>query len=268
LGFETEGHLERERQIKLTISYVGTAYHGWQRQDGASTIQGVMEEALERLLKEKVSLLASGRTDAGVHALAQVACFRTSRTIPCEGIVKGLNSMLPEDISVLSAELVPPEFHPIASARAKRYCYQIVISPVRLPLFVNRAWRIGIPLDLAAMRQAAGHLVGTHDFSSFRAAGSSAQSSIRTLFKLDIDERPLEEYSEVHASLITITAEANGFLRYMVRNITGLLAEVGMGRLAPDTASAILEARNRQASSPTAPACGLYLTRVFYPPLP
>ena len=244
---------------------MGTAYHGWQRQAQAVTIQGVMEKALKRLLKEEVSLLASGRTDAGVHALGQAAAFRTTSSIPLAGLVKGLNSILPDDISVLSAKEVPDSFHPIASAVKKRYCYRILICPVRLPLFTNRAWRLTSDLDTGAMKQAARYLLGTHDFSSFRAAGSSAESSVRTIFKLDIDERPVEEYSEVHASMVTITAEADGFLRYMVRNITGLLTDVGRGRLDPGHVPGILDAKDRRASSPTAPACGLYLMKVFYP---
>ena len=253
-----------QRNIRLTISYLGTGYHGWQRQHEAITVQGVLEGAIEKILGEKISLLASGRTDAGVHALGQVAGFRTCSKIPIDGLKRGLNAILPDDISILHAEEAPEQWHPIGSVKSKIYRYEIITSPVKLPLFKDRAWLIKYPLNIDGMKAAAEILLGTHDFSCFRASGSSASHSVRTIFHIHIESRPIKEYPEQEITMVTITVEADGFLRYMVRNISGLLVDVGLQRRSTTEVSSILESRDRRMSSPTAPACGLYLVRVIY----
>ncbi len=258
------------RKIRLLIQYDGSAFAGWQAQKTGITVQQTIEEALARMTGESCALLGSGRTDAGVHALGQVATFTTSSTIPCEGLVKGLNSLLPREVSILDVSEADPDFHPIASAVAKSYVYIVIRSSIRLPLMEKRAWVLDRELNLDAMARAGGMLEGTHDFTSFKASGSGANTSVRTLFRCEVRENIHGPIPLVHWPCYTFYVAANGFLRYMVRNIVGYLVEIGLGRRKAEETSSVLEARDRSVAGMTAPPHGLYLKRVYYPgdPLP
>ncbi len=223
-----------------------------------------METALRRLTGEEPSLMASGRTDTGVHAIGQVANFFTSTAIPVQGFSKGLNSLLPADIAVLSAEEVAKDFHARKSAREKEYLYRIVFYEQRLPLLHDRAWVLRHRLDLEAMRLCAHHLVGCHDFSSFMASGSSVKTAQRTVSMIDIKRVVNQEYDLLGLEEIRIRVRSNGFLRYMVRNLVGFLVETGLGKRQAAEAVLVLEKRDRRAAGPCAPAGGLYLYKVFY----
>lgn len=243
------------RNIKCVIAYDGSGFSGWQIQAGVRTVQGVLEQALCVMLKHNVRLVASGRTDAGVHALGQVVNFTTDRGIPLHGLHRGLNALLPEDISVVSVEEVPMGFHARFSAKSKTYVYVFLVSPVKNPLLARYAFHTNIPLDAEAMAQAAGYLVGEHDFSSFMAAGSAVKTAVRRMAVCDVIRR---------GERICLVMEGSGFLRHMVRNVAGTLFLVGAGKLSPGDVKAILGARERCRAGPTAPPQGLYLVRVTY----
>ena len=251
------------RNIKLTIEYKGTNYHGWQRQKGQNTVQGTIEKALTKITGSPASLIASGRTDAGVHALGQVANFYTTSNIPLEGLKRGLNSILPQDIVILAAEDVPPTFHAIRSSLLKIYYYQVVISSKKEPFWADRAWVVSSLPSLSLMKKAAAHLMGTKDFKAFQASGSHVQSTVRTVYYAHISR---EKYISVlpEAQLIIFTIAADGFLRYMVRNIVGLLIQIGLGVREPEDINKVLAARDRSRAGPTAPPQGLYLKKVCY----
>ncbi len=252
------------RNIKLTIQYDGTGFLGWQVQPQGPTIQGELEKALRRITGVKTVLTGSGRTDAGVHALGQVANFRTDSKIPVEGLLKGLNSLLPPSIAVVKAEEVPLEFHSIRDSLLKEYRYHLIISSFPQPLWNKRAWVLSHPLDIASMQQAAGIFKGTHDFTSFRASGSEARTSVRTVYRCEISRcghSPFPPSGGIH---FDINVAADGFLRYMVRNMVGILVEIGKGARSPMDVNRILEARNRSAAGRTAPPEGLYLVKVAY----
>lgn len=241
--------------FKLTIEYEGTAYAGWQRQPNRPTIQAAIEEAFRRITQTDVTVIGAGRTDAGVHALGQVASFRTDRAWPGDMWVRALNALLPPDISILSAEQVADDFHARYSARGKAYDYRILNRAERSALERHRAWHLRQPLDINAMRQAASLLTGRHDFSSFQNLPTDTENPVCDLRRLEL----------VHAQpILTIRAEADRFLRQMVRSIVGTLVEVGQGKRSPDSLKDILAARDRRAAGVTAPAHGLYLVRVDY----
>jgi tRNA pseudouridine38-40 synthase len=243
------------RNLKMTIAYVGTAYSGWQIQPHRPTIQGVLEERLSRMLPDRPRLAGAGRTDAGVHARGQVANFATACAIPPAGLRRGLNAILPPDIAVLEVEEAPPEFHARANARAKDYRYRIVVGEVVSPFDAPFVLQVRGGLDVAAMRAAAGRLLGTHDFSSFCLAGTEVESRVRTLHLSEVAvEGPAIEYR----------VRGEGFLRHMVRTIVGTLVDVGKGRRRPEEIGAILAARDRRAAGPSAAARGLVLDRVIY----
>lgn len=243
------------RTIKLTIEYDGTAYAGWQIQPNGLAVQQVMEGALRELLGEEVRLRSSGRTDAGVHAMGMVAAFRTTRTVPLKAFVDGTNRFLPEDIAVLDAVEVPSRFRPIGDALAKQYRYTIYNAPVRSPLRRLSSWHLREPLDLAAMREAAAHLAGRHDFAAFRASNCSARTTVRRIDSVEIRQ-------EGQNVIIDVTGE--GFLKNMVRVMAGTLADVGRGRFVPEHVSSLLLNPDRKKAGVTAPACGLCLIRVVY----
>ena len=248
--------MDLRRNIRLLLEYDGTRYHGWQRQADAATIQQTLEEALARLTGEKVALIGSGRTDAGVHALGQVANFRTTSAIPLTAFHKGLNSLLPRDIAVLAATEAAPEFHARKSARAKTYEYRILNRETRSPLHHNYAWWIAPPLDLAAMAGAAAVLPGEHDFAAFRASGSDNINPVRRVLAASWREGP--------GGWLSFTITATGFLRGMVRSLVGTMVEVGRGKAPPTMLAELLESGARHLAGPTAPPQGLYLVEVFY----
>jgi len=244
------------RNIRMILEYDGTAYAGWQRQKNGLSIQQVLEEKVAVMTGETVKVVGSGRTDAGVHALAQVAHFRTASAIPARNFLLGLNSLLPGDIAVIRLDEVPDDFHARHSATGKVYLYRILNRPVRSALYRSFAWEIFQPLDVAAMQEAAAHLAGTHDFTSFCTIHSDAPHRVRTIREISI-ARNREDF-------IGITVEAEGFLRYMVRIIAGTLVEVGKGHRQPGDIPAVLSARDRAAAGITAPARGLFLKEVRY----
>ncbi len=243
------------RKVKLTLEYDGTRYAGWQIQQNAGTIQQRVEEALEQVLQEKVRVHGAGRTDAGVHALGQVAHFETRSTLPLRNIRDGANTSLPPDIVILQAEEADPDFHARYSARSKVYRYRVLLRDVSSPLSHNRVCRIAAPLKIEEMRTAARHLLGKHNFLAFTSSGGSVRDMVRTLSRLEITE---------NEESLQFELQADGFLYKMVRNIVGTLLEVGKGKLAAHEVREILDSRDRKRAGPTAPACGLYLHRVVY----
>jgi tRNA pseudouridine38-40 synthase len=252
--------MDPKRNIRLVLEYDGSRYHGWQRQADAATIQQTVEEALARLIGEPVALIGSGRTDAGVHALGQVANFRTTSTIPLKAFHDGLNSILPRDIAVLSAAEVPPEFHARKSARSKTYTYRILNRPNRSPLQQHFAWWIPQPLHLPALAAAAAFLPGEHDFAAFRASGSDNQNPIRQV--------RMAAWSGEPGGCLSFTITATGFLRGMVRSLVGTMVEAGRGKTPAARMAELLASGARHLAGPTAPPQGLYLVEVVYAEAP
>ena len=257
--------MNRLRNIKLIIAYDGTRYAGWQKQKKDPTIQGLLEGALTTMSGAPVTLHGAGRTDAGVHALGMVANFTTTANIPCTGFLKGLNSMLPADIRILTATDTDPEFHARRSACAKTYVYNICNTPVQIP--TERLYSAHIPgnLDIDAIKDSLACIQGTHDFSSFEASGSrdpentGGRGAIREILAARISRRETEDR-------IRITLMGDGFLRHMVRNIAGTLIQVGKGIITVQDFTEILAAKDRSCAGPTAPARGLFLKEVHYQP--
>jgi tRNA pseudouridine38-40 synthase len=243
--------------LKLTLEYDGAAFVGWQTQAEGRSVQSVVEEAVSRLCGEPLRITGAGRTDAGVHARGQVASLRATKTLPLRAWTAGLNSMLPDDVACVRAEEAPEGFDARRWARGKRYVYSILQTTVRLPLERGRAWEMRRTLDLEAMRAAAPALLGTHDFSSFRAADCPAKHAVRELRRLEIARE---------GSRVRIVVEATAFLKHMVRNLVGTLVEVGHGRRDAGSLAELLAARDRKLAGPTAPAQGLVLDEVFYLP--
>ena len=249
--------------IKLTLAYDGTAYAGWQVQPDRTTVQGVLEAAIERITGEAVRTLASGRTDAGVHALGQVVGFRTETKLLPEILVRALNAELPFDVAVLDAQQVADDFHPIRDAIRKRYRYVIHDGPVRDVFSRYYAWQVKQPLDAEAMRRAAAGLLGSHDFSSFESAGAPRQDSIRTITDIQVSRNGAGQGgAENH--IITVEVEADGFLYNMVRAIVGTLVEVGRGAQSESWPAEAMLAKDRSKAGPTVPPQGLFLVRVDY----
>lgn len=247
-------------RVKLILEYDGTDYAGWQVQANAPSIQARVEQALSELLSEPVSVAAAGRTDAGVHALGQVACFDTSRLLPMKAYAMGLNGLLPEDIAVVRAEEVDAAFDPRRWSSGKRYRYLISNKRHRSPLRRRTHWQIFQPLDVEAMRAASTCLLGRHDFSAFRAADCQAHHAMRELRLVEIGGASGDE--------LAITIEGTAFLKHMVRNIVGSLVEVGRGRRPVAWMKEVLDSRDRDQAGPTAPAQALTLVEVFYPAAP
>ncbi|UCG20502.1 MAG: tRNA pseudouridine(38-40) synthase TruA [Deltaproteobacteria bacterium] len=247
---------DQKKNYKVVLEYDGSNYHGWQRQKGLLTIQEVVETSLAIMTQRPVRLIGAGRTDAGVHARGQVANFLSETQIPPARLLRGLNSLLPEDIVALELILVPKDFHARFKAHSKVYQYRIHNGPIPPALGRQYSWHISRPLKWGAMAKCLKLLEGRHDFTSFQAAGSSVRSSERVVLATEITS------VGEHTRLINI--EANGFLRHMVRNITGTLVDVGSGRLTEEGFAAILAARDRQQAGMTAPARGLCLLEVRY----
>jgi len=243
-------------RIAVGIEYDGSAFAGWQSQQSLRTVQQVLEKALGGVAAEPLSLVAAGRTDAGVHARAQVAHFDTHAERSGRSWILGANTDLPEDVAILWARPVAAHFHARYCAEARIYRYLILNRTARSALDAQRAAWVTRALDAARMQEAATHLLGEHDFSAFRSAECQAKSPIRRLTRLAIERR---------GDWLTIEAEANAFLHHMVRNIAGLLIAVGKRDEPPDWARAVLEGRDRTRCAATAPAAGLYLWEVRYP---
>jgi len=244
-------------RIRLTVAYVGTRYHGWQIQAAGPTIQGTIEERLARICGEPVRLHGSGRTDSGVHALAQVAHFDVPESRKHIPWAQALNSMLPGDIAIVDAVEAALDFHARFSVRSKRYAYTLWTEPrFTLPQRAPFVWPV-CGLDFEAMDQAAGMLAGTHDFAAFQNAGTEIKGTVRTL-------EPIVRTPGTHPAEWVFHFQADGFLKQMVRNLMGLLVEVGRGALRPADAPDILEGLDRRKAPATAPAQGLTLEEVIY----
>jgi len=243
------------RNIRLLIAYDGTAYHGWQFQPGLRTVEGVLREVLSPITQTPVTLVAAGRTDAGVHARGQVAHFQPGSGIPGERFVPALNGCLPGAIRVLESGEAPPGFPARYSATSKTYEYLVYRKNEGAVMYRDRALVVTGKLGPEAMREAAGYLVGTHSFKSFCASGSGVKRFVRTVEGLALEEQ---------GDWLKFTISADGFLYHMVRNIVGTLLLGGAGKRSPGEVKTILESEDRRRAGPTAPAQGLYLVRVEY----
>jgi len=242
--------------VRLILEYDGTRYVGWQVQPNGPSIQAEVERALSRLHARPVRVVAAGRTDAGVHARGQVASFPEASPLPLPAYVKGMNALLPEDVAVREAAVMPDGFDARRDARGKRYRYRLENLATRAPLGRLQAWQVFRPLDVAAMRAAAAPLLGRHDFSSFQASDCVADHAVRELRRLDVEGEA--------GGTIEVVAEATAFLKHMVRNLVGTLVEVGLGARDGATIPGLLAAQDRTLAGRTAPPKGLVLERVFY----
>ena len=243
------------RTLKLTLAYDGTRFVGWQRQAAGESIQGVLEEALARFEGAPVTVHGAGRTDAGVHALGQVASVRLTSAHDVETLTRALNAQLPEDLRVLDVVEVHADFHARFSARAKTYRYQIRNGAVASPFDRAYVWHLPERLDVAAMRAAAHVLVGRHDFAAFQSVGTSVPDSVRTITQSGL---------RVDGDLLLYEVTGDGFLRHMVRAIAGTLVEIGRGWRRPENMAALLQGGTRAQAGATAPPHGLFLVRVDY----
>jgi len=241
--------------VKLTLAYDGTRYAGWQLQPNGPSIQAEVERALGALHKAPRRVTAAGRTDAGVHARAQVCSFPEERPLPEKAYVMGLNALLPPDIAMVAAALLPEGFDARRSARGKRYRYRIENRTTRFPLGRDYAWQLFRPLDAAAMCQAAALLTGRNDFAAFQASDCEARHAVRDLHRLEV---------QAAGEAVEVVAEATAFVKHMVRNLVGTLVEVGLGKRPPAWAGEVLASRDRRQAGPTAPPQGLTLEEVFY----
>jgi len=243
-------------RYKLTLEYDGTRFVGWQRQDNGASVQGALEAAILKFCGAECAVAAAGRTDAGVHATGQVAHFDCDKDFAADTVRDALNFHLkPLPVTVLAAEPVGTDFHARFSATGRAYLYRIVNRRAPLALDANRAWWVPVELDAEAMAEGARHLLGHHDFTSFRAGECQAKSPMKTLDVLSVER---------HGDQILVTAAARSFLHHQVRNMVGSLKLVGAGKWRPEAMRTALEARDRKAAGPTAPAQGLYLTGVRY----
>lgn len=263
------------KRIMLTVAYDGTAYHGWQVQDNGITIEGELNRAINELTGEVSEVIGGSRTDSGVHALCNVAVFDTESMIPGEKFSYALNAKLPDDIRVIASAEVAPDFHPRHCNTRKTYEYKIYNAPIEDPIKRLYYHHTYVKLDVALMREAASYFIGEHDFSSFCSAGAQVDSKVRTIYSLEVLEIPCDLSincagakdasttlaSSVPARDIIIRVSGNGFLYNMVRIIAGTLMEVGRGAIAPSEIPAIIEAMDRNAAGPTAPARGLVLSK-------
>lgn len=265
-----------ERNIRLKLAYDGTGYVGWQIQPNGVTVQEVLQNALRKVTGEATKVVAAGRTDSGVHALGQVANFRTACSIPTEKFPAALQSVLPHDIVIRAADDVAREFH--ATYRAVRKCYRYLIhlSERSLPFLRNYAWRIDRELDLQKMRKAAAHIVGKHDFRCFETRFPNKATSVRTVEHLSLETKPVWDIwsgfdfeqqtpqTTGKDDFLCLEISADGFLYNMVRAITGTLVDVGRGRFEPEQVARMIERGDRSLAGPTAPPQGLYLVSVDY----
>jgi len=243
------------KNIKLILEYKGTRYAGWQKQNNAVTVQQRLDEAIEKIMGEKPKTYASSRTDAGVHALGLCVSFRAGTRIPVEKLPLALNSALPDDIAVVSAQEAEADFHARFSAKGKKYIYRICSRASRSPIHRDFAWHVTRSLDFEAMKEASGHFVGRHDFSAFKATGGSENSSVRTIYAAELIKS---------GDLIELHISGDGFLYNMVRIIAGTLVYVGLGKIAACEIPEIISSGDRTRAGKTPPPEGLFLSEVYY----
>ncbi len=243
------------RNVALQLMYVGTAYHGWQIQNNAVTVQETLEKALEKVVGHPVKCTGAGRTDAGVHALTYVANFRTTSTIPCDRLPLAVNTRLPADIVVTRAVDVSGDFTAISSCVKKEYTYRIYNTRIRNAFYVDRAWFYPKKLDEQVMQRAAHCFVGTHDFAAVKSVGTDVKTTVRTVYYFDIERQ---------GDIIDCRVCANGFFYNMVRAMVGTVIYAAEGKSPPEAVSDILEGKCRTDAGPTAPPGGLYMTKLWY----
>ncbi len=248
--------MRMKKNFKIIIEYDGTLYNGWQKQKSAKTIQEKIEKVLKIITGKNITIDGAGRTDAGVHSYGQTASFFSDTKLECKALQKGLNALLPNDIAILQCSIEHDKFHARYSAKSKIYHYRVLNKPIRCAINRNYCLHIKNRLDFTKMKEALNFIIGTYDFSAFEGAGSPKQNSIRTILNMDI-------YQEAGGYII-FQLEADGFLRYMVRNIVGTLIEVGLGKRTPENFKKILKSKNRSLAGKTASAKGLFLMKVFY----
>lgn len=244
-----------ERNLKVRIGYCGTAYHGFQRQENAVSVQNILEDRLSRLTASDVKINGCSRTDTGVHANEFYFSFKTSHSIPCENIVRGMNSLLPGDIAVFDCEEVPSDFHARYSCKGKEYIYKILNRSVKDPFLEDRVLHYPYAMDADIMDKAAQNIIGTHDFSAFCGALGAKENSVRTVNVCSVSRE---------GDMVTLKISGDGFLYNMVRIIAGTLIYVNEGKLSPEDITDIIESRDRSRAGVTAKPQGLYLNRVFY----
>jgi tRNA pseudouridine38-40 synthase len=242
--------------VKLTLEYDGTRYVGWQVQPNGPSVQAEVERALSELHKAPRKVVGAGRTDSGVHALGQVCSFSEERPLPLKAYVKGMNALLPHDVAMRQASFEAEGFDARRSAQGKRYRYRLSNVGTRAPLSRLQAWQVFPRLDVAAMQEAAGLLVGKRDFAAFQAADCDSPHAVRDLRRLEVIGAGGGE--------LAVVAEATAFVKHMVRNLVGTLVEVGLGKRAAGSMAALVESRDRNLAGPTAPPQGLCLEEVFY----
>ena len=244
------------KRVRLTVAYDGTNYHGWQIQNNGITIESELNRCLSALLQEDIHVIGASRTDAGVHALGNIAVFDTRARMPAEKISYALNQRLPEDIRIQRSEEVPPDWHPRHCESRKTYEYHIYCGEFPMPVKRLYSYFTYHALDVEAMQKAAWYLMGEHDFKSFCQTGAQVESTVRTIYDLQVEKQGEE---------LVIRVCGNGFLYNMVRIIAGTLLEVGQGRRSPESMAKVLQACDRQQAGPTAPACGLILVKYEFP---
>lgn len=243
------------KRVMLTVSYDGTNYHGWQLQPNVITVESVLNEKLSELFHEEIKVIGASRTDTGVHALGNIAVFDTQARMPAEKVSYALNQRLPEDIRIQKSQEVPLDFHPRHQNSRKTYEYKILNREFPQPIYRLYAHFTYVPLDVERMQRAADVLVGEHDFKSFCSVNTVAETTIRTIYDLNVEKQ---------GEFIIIRVTGSGFLYNMVRILAGTLMEVGRGNLEPEDMDEILKARDRTKAGPTAPACGLTLVQYQY----
>lgn len=252
------------KRIMMTVAYDGTDYCGWQLQPGRITVEGVINEALSQMLKEDIQVIGASRTDAGVHSRGNVCVFDSSRSIAPENVARALNARLPDTVVITGACEVAPDFHPRKCDCVKTYEYRILNCAIDDPMRTRYCLHVERPLDVEKMKQAASHFIGEHDFTSFCSPQTNAISKIRTVYETEIMCYNASVSGVSDAREIVIRVTGNGFLYNMVRIIAGTLIAVGQGRISPDVISAMIEARDRRAAGPTAPAKGLTQVGIRY----
>jgi tRNA pseudouridine38-40 synthase len=260
------------RVLKIVLAYEGTGLAGWQRQPAGASVQALLEDALTRMYKFPIAVTGAGRTDAGAHALGQVASCRVDRGIEPADLARALNARLPGQVRVLSVEEAPGDFHARYSARSKTYRYLVLNDSLVSPFARRYVWPVSRRLDAGAMAEAAAALVGTRDFAALQGAGSGARTTVRTIGRAEVTCSALAPVAPglplaarpPGGRLIAFEMSGDGFLRHMVRNAVGTLVEIGAGRREPSSMAALLDSRDRRLAGPTAPAAGLFLVCVEY----
>jgi tRNA pseudouridine38-40 synthase len=254
------------RNIRLLIQYDGTDFSGWQVQPDALTIQRLIEMHIKKITGEDVNLIAAGRTDAGVHAIGQVACLRTSSRLSPNVFQNALNAHLPADIRIIEADEANESFHARFSARKKSYVYLISTERTISPFLHRYLWRLPYHLDLDAMEESIAYFNGTHDFSAFRGSGCGAKTTIRTIFATSVERHEAFDLMTLRfaGNFIKFRFEGDAFLRHMVRNMVGTVVEAGKGKIKPADVGTIMEGLDRRCAGPTAPAQGLFLEKIVY----